>query len=272
MSLKICSLTIWFNPGEQEKINIESYRKDVECIIIVDNSEKENYKLIQHLNNVIYISNKENLGIATALNMGCKKAIELGFDWILTMDQDSSFKTVFKDYRNKAEKMINLSNEIGLFAAKTSENEEHGYVDSVITSGNLVRLKAFNQVEGFDESFFIDEVDHDFCNRLRKKGYKIYKFEDVILNHKIGNSRIIRIFGKEIIVLNHNYIRKYYISRNRFYMSKRYPEYSKDYMKQNLIDFIKIILGEKDKIRKIKYMIKGYLDFKKNMKGKIYEK
>ena len=34
------------------------------------------------------ILNKENLGIATALNIGVRKALENGYEWILTMDQD----------------------------------------------------------------------------------------------------------------------------------------------------------------------------------------
>ncbi len=65
-------------------------------MIVVDNSLKKNNLLIDRLNEVfasklVYIDNNDNLGIATALNQACDKAIELKFKWILTTYEDSSF-------------------------------------------------------------------------------------------------------------------------------------------------------------------------------------
>ena len=52
----------------------------------IDNALKEK---INHFKKVEYIQNKANIGIAAALNIGAKKAIEDGFEYLLTMDQDS---------------------------------------------------------------------------------------------------------------------------------------------------------------------------------------
>ncbi len=72
---------------------------------------------------------------------------------------------------------------------------------------------------------------------------------------------------------NHNAIRRYYITRNRFYVWKKYKEYFPwfiNYEKNRTIkEIIKLLLGEDDKILKIKMIIQGYWDFKKNKFGKL---
>ena len=43
----------------------------------------------------------------------------------------------------------------------------------------------------------------------------------------------------------------------------------KYYMRNKIILFVKIILGEKDKVNKIKMVLRGYKDYKKGIKGKL---
>ena len=46
----------------------------------------------------------------------------------------------------------------------------------------------------------------------------------------------------------------------------------KNYLKKwfkNKKEFVKIILGEKDKVNKIKMVLRGYKDYKKGIKGKL---
>ena len=52
------------------------------------------------------IFNEENLGIATALNIGVKEGLRQGYNWILTMDQDS------KCSKDIVEKMFEVYNGI----------------------------------------------------------------------------------------------------------------------------------------------------------------
>jgi GT2 family glycosyltransferase len=42
-----------------------------------------------------------------------------------------------------------------------------------MSSGNLLNLAAFKQVGAYNESFFIDYVDHEYCLRLKKKRFSI---------------------------------------------------------------------------------------------------
>ena len=274
--MKICGVVIWYNPGTDELNNIKTYIDDVDKLFIIDNSNKNNLSMLDYIecdkNKIEYISNMDNLGIAKALNIGCNMAINLGYKWVLTMDQDSKFpKLMASNYIENAIQKLKQDSNIAIFGLKISDNEheEQGYVDRVITSGNLLNLDAYTNVGGFDNELFIDEVDHDLSFKIIQHGYNIYKFNDVKLDHKIGNTKSFRILNMNFLTMNHNYIRKYYIVRNRFIMRDRYANYTQSYLRLNIVDFIKVILVEDDKIRKMKYMIKGYLDYKKGKLGKI---
>ena len=93
--MKIDGVVALYNPDESIIKNINSYINDIDKIYIIDNSETKNHELINKIVTIsdkcIYIDNNGNQGIANALNVGAKLAIENGCDWLLTMDQDSSF-------------------------------------------------------------------------------------------------------------------------------------------------------------------------------------
>ena len=185
------------------------------------------------------------------------------------MDQDSSFKDDIFFYINRVKDKLISDKIISSFGPKRNEKEKSGYTNRLITSGNILNIKGWKDVGKFDENLFIDEVDFDLCYKLKKLGKSIYKFEDVYLNHKVGSPKTIYIFGKKINSMNHNYIRKYYIVRNRMYMSKFYPQYKKMYIKSNILDTMKVILVEEDKIRKLYYMLKGFIDYRLERVGEL---
>lgn len=94
--MRVAAVVVWFNPcaiqGENSPVeNILSYAGHVEKVYIVDNSSADNSSLASKIQNSVYISNKNVNGIAGALNKGCGAAKNDGFEWVLTMDQDSCF-------------------------------------------------------------------------------------------------------------------------------------------------------------------------------------
>ena len=98
----LSATVVLYNPQEDVFSNICSYGDLVDYLIVIDNSVTVNQNLKLKLQNkfqskLFYIENNENLGIATALNIGTNKAINLGSAWNLTMDQDSRFIN-FKHY------------------------------------------------------------------------------------------------------------------------------------------------------------------------------
>ena len=96
---------------------------------------------------------------------------------------------------------------------------------------------------------------------------------NAILYHNLGNTKIKKIFGKNMYCTHHNAIRRYYITRNRFYTWKKYKKYDFYELKKDkkafLKEIVKIILLEEEKYIKVKMMFKGYKDYKKNRYGKL---
>lgn len=264
--MKLCGCVVWYNPTDEDKNNIKTYLNYVDKLFIIDNSLKENY--IEKIEKIEYICLYDNLGIAEALNIACRKAILEKYEWILTMDQDSRFNENFNSYKQECIKKIK-DKSIALLSPSIILDKKTGYIEKTITSGNILNLKIWKEVGGFKSDFFIDEVDFEFCTKLVLKGYKIYKFKNIVLDHKIGNSFNIKIFGIKTYCMNHSHIRKYYIIRNRLFMRKMYPQMTKRYLLHIVLDFYKVIFYEKEKIKKIKYMCYGVNDYLKNKKGKL---
>ena len=238
MMCKVAAIIVSYNPDSNLFDSINLLLNQVEKVIIVDNGSKEKYvKYIKSINEdkIEIILNKENLGIATALNIGVRKALENGYEWILTMDQDSKaspdmVKKMFNVYNsiNREERKDILSIFPNFVDERIQSIEENSnmnsyeYVDADITSGNLLRKEVFEKVGFFDDSLFIDLVDTDFCMRLNEKGIKMIKIRDAVLYHSLGESKTIKGILGSFNTSNHSALRRYYMTRNRFYIWEKY--------------------------------------------------
>ena len=141
------------------------------------------------------------------------------------------------------------------------------------TSGSLLNLDAFKTVGPFEESYFIDFVDHEYCMRLNLAGYKIFKITKAVLHHNIGHNTHKRKFlWFDLIASNHSPLRRYYITRNRFdlasRMSRHFPDFFWDDRRAFLAEIVTILFFEKEKVHKFLMILRGYLDFKKSSFGK----
>ena len=113
--MKLAGVVVWYNPSKKDIKNIDSYIKAVDKLYIVDNSENgSNESKIPNSKKVEYIYQNENLGIAKALNIACYKAIKEKYKFILTMDQDSCFKSNDVDKMKTKISSLDLS-KIGTF-------------------------------------------------------------------------------------------------------------------------------------------------------------
>ncbi len=290
--MKICGVVVLYNPDSKVIDNIKSYIKSLDKLFIVDNSpvpndNKENFKDKK----MEYISNDGNKGIANALNVGAKEAIKLKADWLLTMDQDSSFQEgalekmisflkELKDNQIMSEVLGLTYDKLGVLSAlqRTELNnndklEGLDYPLVVMTSGNLINLDIYKEIDGFKDWFFIDAVDFEYCLNIKKNGYEVVQMNTAELKHNLGNISKKTILGKKLFVTNHSATRRYYITRNRHYLYDLYHEDFLEYcaleLNRTKHELLKIILFENHKIDKMKAMYKGYRDYKKGITGEI---
>ncbi|MCH8034639.1 MAG: glycosyltransferase [Bacteroidetes bacterium] len=280
---KIAGVVILFNPDKSVIDNIRTYIDKLDILFVIDNSETVDEDIIQELKKnkkILYIPNNCNLGIAAALNTGVNCALDRGYKWLFTFDQDSKVSpTMIKsmiDFLND-----NDTSNIGIISPFHSYNDyrpppnNSRYSDVLIvpTSGNLLNLNSYIRIGPFLEELFIDYVDIEFCLRLHLNGYTIIRLNTAILLHKLGELKKKRFLHRYIAVTNHNAERMYYRVRNRFYVINKYkykyPLYCLSVLKQTLGDVVKIIIYESDKIYKLKMMLLGSFHYIAGKYGKI---
>ena len=292
-NMKIAAGIVLYNPDGKRFIEcIDEILKQVDKVYVFDNSEESTN--IPLSDKVVYLSIKKNMGIAYALNMIMDAAKKDGFDWVITMDQDSIIPIGLVD---EYKEVIGGTKEIGIVCPqvvdkrraymelKTTPKEE--YVDFCITSASCTSINAWEKVGRFDEWLFIDLVDNDFCKRLVVSGYKILRLNGMVLNQEFGKivpkSKKVQSFWISVGKLLHNDnfakfsyrkfvspMRVYYTCRNIIYVNKKLAEYGPVAYKENyncssyfgfVISFIApSILRAQDKIAVLKAAIKGTHD------------
>ncbi|MCX7641854.1 MAG: glycosyltransferase [Elusimicrobiales bacterium] len=282
--MKIISCLTIYNPNIETLIkNIHSFIDDINLLCIVDNSEiKTDLCFLTQNTNIKVFKTDKNRGIGYALNLVANKAINEGFDWMLMMDQDSYFEN--NSFKKMKEIILKENNsKLAILYPHVIYEEDYNFNNSTnniikttktelpITSGSLLNLKIYPIVGSFDEELFLDRIDFDYALRIKFAGFEIKKINSVILNHKLGQSKLVSFLGKIIRITNHPPLRRYYMTRNSLYMIKKYifksPYYSLYEFRTILTDILKILFYEGDKINKFIMMLKGFIDFIKGKKG-----
>lgn len=268
----ISCIIVTYNTDENIINVIDSLEKQVSQIIIVDNGSNDKTKNILNkflkTENIDIIYNYDNYGIAKALNIGIKRALEYKSDWILTLDHDSILD------KDMISKMLNFYNnlldeekkKVGILAPEIldvsinrsyyniEENISYKKVEHVIQSGSLIKASIFKDIGFFNEKLFIYYVDTEFCFNVRKHRYEIFMVKEAILFHEEGKKER-RIFcGLEFTYDNYSNQAIYYISRNSIYMFRKYKKIT--FIMRIIYDFIKILLAEPKKIKYLFYGIK----------------
>ena len=277
--MKLAAVVVFYKPSEDNIHNIDAYKDVVDKVYVVDNTDDDIVR-IKNDDKIEYINLKENKGIAYALNEGAKRAIKDKYKWLLTMDQDSKITkknvTDMISYldKHKTDKKIGLISPYQdiQMDEEIPDNESDDMVE-MMTSGNIVNLDAYQKIGGWKDWMFIDCVDTDFCMNLHKHGYKVLRLNKIVMEHHLGDRTFHKLFGKVYDCSNHNAMRRYYIIRNNWYIcdmyGDMYPEYCQRLKRIQRGQFKRVLIFEKDRIHKIKNMIKGYRDYKKGIKGKM---
>ena len=231
--MKIASCVVLYNPNEEIFANIQTYLPLVETLYVMDNSTKEIPFLqkIKEISKVKYISLNGNKGIAQALKSAADAAIADGFDFLLTMDQDSKFPTEDFEYiktylsteeiKNVGIVGINYKNNGTVKGFKLTDNPNKNLVidvKTIITSGSIINLANYKKIEGFKAELFIDFVDFDLCFQFLEKGFVNKAFINIFLDHHLGKLKTFKFLFFKKTISTHPPIRYYYIYRNFYYL------------------------------------------------------
>lgn len=234
--------------------------------------------------------NLSNVGLASAQNSGIKYAQNASFEYICFFDQDTDLpqnyiEDMLLEYSEA--QMFLEERQLGILApnfydfrlkefthfAKLTDSgyrnlnfvDEHFLdVSFVVSSGSFMKTELTREIGLFKKEYFIDQIDTEYSLRVISNGYKILVTSRICLNHTIGKRDKHNFMGLIIKPNHHPARRKYFIFRNGvdtcFRYSKKFPGFKKLILKRFIHDFLGVILYEKDKVRKIKAMVKGIHD------------
>ena len=271
-------------------------------VYIIDNASKDNSRDVikKYINrlNIDLMEMEYNTGFAPANNIGIKKAIKDGCNYILTLNNDVE---VPKESLKKAMEAIDTNKEFDVFQLfminyfnkdvcdaaglnfkddliplqvgfkeNVAEilNKDDIKIEGVCAGAAIYSTKALEAVKlddenYFDSNFFAYFEDVDLSLRLKGAGYKFKLLKDSIVYHMHSATG-----GKT------SGFKEYYLTRNLFMYTKRnqtIEEYKK-HKKEYYIRFLKTIVKNINNFNAIKSAVKGLSDGLKESKKIEYWK
>lgn len=288
---KICGVIVSFHPSAQLLANIDLLLRQVQGLVIVDNGSREDeispLRAAGSEGRFALTELGQNLGIGAALNVGVRWASENGFSWVVLFDQDSTVTENFiadlwdaSQSHPKAERValacpLCVDPTTGAIAQPGPLLDDGGVMVGM-TSGSLLPLWAFDECGFFNEDLFIDQVDFEYCLRLRKCNFIVVQSDKAKLLHRPGSPRPFLLFGIRICsTSNHDAKRRYYMMRNTIWVIRRYrkqfPSWCSDNGTALLKDTVKTILTEDDRWTKLKYCLLGLRHGLEGKQGKTVD-
>ncbi len=279
----ICAVVVTYYPDSGLADRIERVSKQVGQTVIVDNGSPKSYveqikKVVERLE-IHLILNASNEGIARALNAGARWAASLGYRWVLTLDQDTaagpdmveSLAEVFRSYPLPERVAVVGSNYRHKVSGRVVYSEAPGpnhcpgrEMETVLTSGSLVSMDAFESIGGFRDEFFIDCVDHEYCLRARASGYRIIISSKPVMEHGVGYLTEHRLLWRKVGTPNHSPLRRYFMARNTVIIAREYigaePQWILKYLWASVKSTFILCLFEEKRISKVKSTVRGCID------------
>ncbi len=238
-----CAVIVTYHPDGGLPRRVAGIAQQVGAVVIVDNhSSDEARRMLRDLcagsPNVDLIANRENRGVAAALNQGIEWARARGYAWALTLDQDTipmdslvpTLAAVYEEARATKRIAVIGSNYVdgdpGGEGARWRAGDDDGrtWIETatVLTSGSALSLSAFEVVGPFREELFIDHVDHEYCLRARASGFSVILARNPVMTLSIGAATNHRLLWKEFRTANHPAQRWYFSSRNLTVLVRQY--------------------------------------------------
>lgn len=156
----------------------------------------------------------ENIGLSRAYNRAFAQAKNDGFSHVVIFDQDTFITQETLDFITTSLTINSVTDPLaGMINFSQNHPERKGQRRKrllVVNSATAFNVECHGVVEGFNEVYFVDCVDYDYCLRCLNAKRSIYQVQGTPgLDHYIGQpGRSFRLFGKTL------YARDYGARRN----------------------------------------------------------
>ncbi|WP_245975116.1 glycosyltransferase family 2 protein [Deminuibacter soli] len=209
-------------------------------VIVVDNASAENptAALVEAYPGIKVIVSEKNLGFAGGNNLGIKAATGdylffVNNDTVMTAGLVDGLLEIFQQYPDAgivspkfhyyyAPGVIEFAgyNQVNVFNGRNTmvgcRKKDYGQYDKVSEThyahggGMMVPAKVIAEVGMMPELYFLYYEEFDWCEQIKRKGYKVYYQSNALIYHKESMS-----VGK------HSTLKTFYLSRNRILFMRR---------------------------------------------------
>jgi len=279
MTQSVCAVVVTYHPSPSMLENLRHVLAQVAGLVVIDNgSNADELGPLREASQSLgfqLIENEENLGIAEALNQGVRWAKSNGYPWVILFDQDSRITEGFIGQIFAAwescpgrERVVSIHPKYvdpDTGAEPVVRRARDGGPIRSMTSGALMPVWIFDKIGWFASEYFIDFVDFEYCFRIRAAGYLIADSREAVLLHAAGHGkRRLAFLGFGFRPIHHSAARRYYMSRNRIAVYRKYlwvfPGWVLQFMYESLRETIKCFVGEQDRPRKFRNFLLGTWD------------
>ena len=156
--------------------------------------------------NVEYFASSANRGLSDAYNIAVSNGSHSGFDWLLTLDQDTELPPSFISDMVDIAAVCTPNSEVaaivphiragdrdvspnwfagGMLPRWFPRNYDGVPVNAVyaFNSGTMVRIRAVEAIGGYSPLFWLDNSDAYLFRQIEKKKWKVYVAGKVQLKH-----------------------------------------------------------------------------------------
>ncbi len=287
--MNISVVTINYNSSENTIKLLESLKNQTDKnfnVLVIDNNSGPDQKAIlknyrTEETNIVFIENEHNLGFSGGNNVGIKKALADGADWILLLNNDTWVESDFI-HRLKT----NLEGKEGIMGLAIDEGGRTVYAGKIewlkptlihITTRGVVSPQAyaiggamavhknvFEKIGFLDERYFLYFEDADYSIRAQKASIPVEFLPEVQVRHSVSAST--KKLGSPLILRYHY--------RNALYFNLKHGPW---YIKLLVLPWswfvavkqiLKLTAGRNAK--ESEAILAGVVDFYKNNYGKLH--
>lgn len=289
MNPKVSIIILNWNGKEDTIECLESLKKitysNYEILLVDNGSTDDSVECFRkQYPEIEIIENKKNLGFPEGNNVGIRKAINKGTDYVLLLNNDT---TVDKNFLTELVNVAESAEEIGVVGPKIyyyrepqiiqttgvsidyytgrtiqinnlKRDEEIDIfndnslldVDYVYGACFLIKRKVIEEVGLLDPIYFLYGEETDWCIRIRKSGYSILcVLKSKIWHKSMASSSKVNKFSI------------YYPARNRVILMRKYAsisQYISFLMFYPLYNFL--VFMNNQKFKHIRYFYEGFID------------